>query len=398
MKKLFTHPPEVYWRLWRKRRHQSLYIPSEKETHCLNCGTFYKGNYCPVCGQSRKVNKLTWGRLCTHILYSLMKWRAGLGLTLLELCGHPGHFIYNYLKGQRIPYVNPWILLSLFLLLYLYLSALVPQVSSFHFQALGLTSWLANFPSSEWGKTVAGYALKGLSYLHTTDMTARAMRVFKDVVFLNQAAQSLVFLPIFTICTYFCLNHRTYKSPEERKKKAPNMWMMTFYMQFKPFLIYLRYGRRILNRKFHTQRLRFAAWWDRVVGDRPTFILHLIHRFFHGIKWCIVSSVRFVRMLCKGTPNREQPLRYTILEIIWIRAYLACLLLFVNCVLICIGGIFVTPFNPWVIAATVIIHKQLFRGRWWDVIKRTIFIYVLLLFTVGCYSMFAALHQVVNNA
>ena len=139
--KWFTHPPEVYWRAFYRRRHRRLHnIPAEEQT-CLNCGTKYHGNYCPVCGQSHRVKSLTFLHLLRNFWFSLITLRKGYAITLIELTGHPGYFIRHYIRGHRTPYVHPFRLLLVLLVLYVLLSLtfMPEQVTEEH--SFGFTSY-----------------------------------------------------------------------------------------------------------------------------------------------------------------------------------------------------------------------------------------------------------------
>ena len=40
----------------------------ESEQQCLNCGASYHGSYCPHCGQSHEVSRITLGKVITSFL------------------------------------------------------------------------------------------------------------------------------------------------------------------------------------------------------------------------------------------------------------------------------------------------------------------------------------------
>lgn len=77
---------------------------TEKAT-CLNCGTTFNGNFCPRCGQSRKVSniKFNWFKFGNFYYF-----KGAYKRTLWELLYRPGYMMRDYLRGRRIIYVSPF--------------------------------------------------------------------------------------------------------------------------------------------------------------------------------------------------------------------------------------------------------------------------------------------------
>ena len=87
---------------------------SDEEQMCATCGTDYKGNFCPRCGQSAKVEPRmsAWKTL----LLVLDVWglgNRGMFRTLRDLIFRPGYLICDYLQGKRSAYFPPFKLLFL---------------------------------------------------------------------------------------------------------------------------------------------------------------------------------------------------------------------------------------------------------------------------------------------
>lgn len=81
---------------------------------CATCGTEYKGNYCPRCGQSSKVEPRM--SVWKTILMFLDVWglgNRGMFRTLRDLILRPGYLICDYLQGKRNAYFPPFKLLFL---------------------------------------------------------------------------------------------------------------------------------------------------------------------------------------------------------------------------------------------------------------------------------------------
>lgn len=78
---------------------------------CLNCGNEFEGAYCPVCGQSAKVRKLTMAALFEGLMGALFSFDRGIWRTIGHLFSKPGTMISEYINGRRVSYVNPFSLL-----------------------------------------------------------------------------------------------------------------------------------------------------------------------------------------------------------------------------------------------------------------------------------------------
>lgn len=111
---------------------------SKVDTTCLNCGTVFKGNYCPTCGQSGTTKKLTIGMAIDNILGVMANFDKGFVHTLAELVYRPGHMIRDYLEGHRVEYVRPiqlmFLLVTILLCIMFFLSVEVDSVLPISFE------------------------------------------------------------------------------------------------------------------------------------------------------------------------------------------------------------------------------------------------------------------------
>ena len=76
-------------------------------THCLNCGTDFRGHYCPNCGQKATTKRLTWKNLIAQAMGVLTNMERGFIHTSLELFYRPGYLIRDYIAGRRANYNKP---------------------------------------------------------------------------------------------------------------------------------------------------------------------------------------------------------------------------------------------------------------------------------------------------
>lgn len=81
---------------------------TEISTHkCLCCGLEYEGNFCPNCGQSAKVGRLTFKRILSETLPDIYNLDNKFLRTSLDLFRRPGHMIKDYIDGNRVKYHKP---------------------------------------------------------------------------------------------------------------------------------------------------------------------------------------------------------------------------------------------------------------------------------------------------
>lgn len=99
-----------------------LYTLPEGTQHCLNCGADYEGAYCPYCGQSHRVQRITGRSLSESFMRSVIGFQANLPRTLVDLLYRPGYLIADYLKGCRRNYSNPFGLILVLCAAYLFVN------------------------------------------------------------------------------------------------------------------------------------------------------------------------------------------------------------------------------------------------------------------------------------
>lgn len=97
------------WQRFTRWQQQSPdYTTTNAAVECLNCGTSYRGNYCPMCGQSAKVSRISIHKVMRG---AMDVWGLGNNL-LLKNVGHllfrPGYLIADYLHGRRQTYFPPF--------------------------------------------------------------------------------------------------------------------------------------------------------------------------------------------------------------------------------------------------------------------------------------------------
>ena len=90
-------------------RGRSISEAAPKETTiCKNCGHTFTGNYCNHCAQSKEVQRFNFRSGILHALGGLSNIDRGFGYTLLELLYRPGYMINDFIAGKRVRYFRPF--------------------------------------------------------------------------------------------------------------------------------------------------------------------------------------------------------------------------------------------------------------------------------------------------
>ena len=80
---------------------------------CLNCGTECEGRFCPNCGQSTAVGRLTAKNLALYCSAGLLRVNSTFFKTIGALLWHPWVVIGEFVHGKRVRYTPPFVLLVL---------------------------------------------------------------------------------------------------------------------------------------------------------------------------------------------------------------------------------------------------------------------------------------------
>ena len=90
----------------------------QQVTKCLNCGTEFKGKFCPECGQRADTKRFTIRFIFTNLLQAILSNDGGVWTTLKSLFTRPGAMVVDILNGKRKSYFSPFPMLFLTLSLY----------------------------------------------------------------------------------------------------------------------------------------------------------------------------------------------------------------------------------------------------------------------------------------
>ena len=99
------------------------YVNRHQDTvqHCHNCGTKFRDNFCPRCGQRAEVGRVGWDSIRENVALLWGLDSRSLTYTLVQLMGRPGYLVRDYISGHRqvsFPPVKALVLVCLFVVLF----------------------------------------------------------------------------------------------------------------------------------------------------------------------------------------------------------------------------------------------------------------------------------------
>ncbi len=109
---------------------------------CLNCGSIITKNYCPVCGQKKEVQRLTWQSLLLEVFHFFSHIEKGFFLTSYKLLIRPDLVIGEYLGGKRKKYFKPVSLYLIWVAIHLLAFQLIPGRMHYKNLRIGNLLWI----------------------------------------------------------------------------------------------------------------------------------------------------------------------------------------------------------------------------------------------------------------
>lgn len=106
---------------------EAIEVEKCEEHTCLNCGTEFRGEFCPGCGQRGNVGRLTFLGAIDNLLGVFASMDKGLVHTCTDLFYRPGFMMRDYVKGHRVEYIRPIQLLFLLSTVYLFIHYVLYQ-------------------------------------------------------------------------------------------------------------------------------------------------------------------------------------------------------------------------------------------------------------------------------
>ncbi|WP_421790934.1 DUF3667 domain-containing protein [Hyphobacterium sp.] len=81
--------------------------PANPSRACANCGAVLTGDFCAVCGQSRKSIERSFPALAGEALGDIFQWDGRFLTTYRQLFARPGRIARDYADGKRQSYTPP---------------------------------------------------------------------------------------------------------------------------------------------------------------------------------------------------------------------------------------------------------------------------------------------------
>ena len=92
-----------YHRFCRWQQAEPHYVNRHQDIvqHCHNCGTEFRDNFCPRCGQRAEVGRVGWNSIRENVAILWGLDSRSLTYTLVQLFGRPGYMVREYISGHR---------------------------------------------------------------------------------------------------------------------------------------------------------------------------------------------------------------------------------------------------------------------------------------------------------
>lgn len=83
-------------------------MQNEHQYICKNCGNAGTGNYCSLCGEKYRAEKITLGSLIHQVFHLFTHFDKGFAFTVKQLAKHPGQMQREYIDGIRSKHQKPF--------------------------------------------------------------------------------------------------------------------------------------------------------------------------------------------------------------------------------------------------------------------------------------------------
>ncbi|MEY2557895.1 MAG: hypothetical protein QOE34_1320 [Verrucomicrobiota bacterium] len=107
---------------WRKKPKKEL----APLTHCENCGTELRGQYCSNCGQAAVNYHRSFRHVIVDVLDSFLNWDSKFIRTIGLLLWRPGWLTNQFVEGRRVRFLHPLRLYLLVSIVFFLCARLIP--------------------------------------------------------------------------------------------------------------------------------------------------------------------------------------------------------------------------------------------------------------------------------
>ena len=229
--------------------------------NCKNCDTSFDTNFCPQCGQSADVKRITMAGFVSEFSEGVFQVNHGLFYTLSELFVRPGYTLREYLRGKRKDHFKPLPYLITFSTLYFIASRL-----------FGGNTWMNDF--------IFGFE----NFDDNSQQTVAP--IFFAWLSQNFAYASLLLLPIFAFASYLAFRNRGFNYAEHAVINAfitgQQALIYTIliilsapfdhvFLELLPTLISLLYFFWVYNQFFQPK-----ATWSNLLRSALTYLIYFL--------------------------------------------------------------------------------------------------------------------------
>ncbi len=255
-------------------------IETMEEVRCKNCGTEFKGKFCPNCGQKARVGRLKVSQGIEDLVGIFTNIETGFMHTCLELIYRPGYMMYDYINGHRKEYIKPIQLLFL-----------LASIAMFEHLFL-----YGSFETQEAGFNIASEAFEGDQELELqVQSTLAAMRECINWIMANKAVLYMLIVSFLVLPNRLCFM----KTEIGKKMNISEHFFVMIYV-----------GCQFLMLNILQQPLRrFIADYDSVTGSSLVVLLWDFCQLFRAsigktilltLLSCFLAFILFILTLIVG--------------------------------------------------------------------------------------------------
>lgn len=331
----------------RIRGHSMPQADPEETTNCKNCGHIFTGNYCNRCAQSKDTRRFNFRSAIANALSGLSSIDRGFGFTLIELIYRPGYMINDFIAGRRVQYFRPFQTLFVLAAVYILLVQFIDPAA------------LKKDEDKKDKKQEMVDINKQLQMRLDTMQDETGKRLIEQTIqHLNSSVENME-RPA----------HQSYteKSPSDKKVEESTD---TSPDEIDKFIENVEDKLSYLYEKKPEENSFIQRVWDMLKdwahGNKAAKIIFTLPFFALGTRMAFR----------KRTYNQH----YNYTEHIFVQTYIACqVLLFSIIYLLCRRKAEVNDLydmSRWgILVLFTWDYKQLFRGTWWQTIRRTLLMF-----------------------
>lgn len=94
---------------------------------CVNCNIDFEGKFCPICGEKKEVQRITFTSIIESVFSGFVEMDKGLLFNLKNLTLYPQKTVLDYVAGKRKYILNPISYAIITIGIYLFLDTLLPK-------------------------------------------------------------------------------------------------------------------------------------------------------------------------------------------------------------------------------------------------------------------------------